>query len=177
MNKRVAMVNLMPETQTNTNTNDFLYPVEDAQRILQIAIASQTEAGDLSRSQLIEIADELGISHQTLLEAEQTWETQKHEIADQRLFDRQRRDQLHHGFARFCIFGGFLLLLHLLSGGNFLLTALVYVVVAPWFLKLVWDAWRIYRPNEYAYNQEFQRWRRKRRMERAVNGIMRRLLR
>ena len=169
------MVNLRPET--NTNDNDFLYPVEDAQQILQIAIANQTEAGDLSRSQLLEIADELGISHQTLLAAEQEWEIKKHDIADQRIFDRQRRDRLHHGLARFCISGGFLVLLNVLSGGNFLLTALLYLIFAPWSLKLMWDAWRIYRPNQYAYTQEFQRWQRKKRMERAVNGIMQRLFR
>ena len=165
------------KTETYTNGNDFLYPAEDAQQILQIAIARQTEAGDLSRSQLIEIADELGISLQTLLEAEQEWEVKKQEIADRRLFERQRRDKFHHGLARICIFGCFLLVFNLLTGGNFLLSALLYLLFAPWALKLIWDAWRIYRPNEYAYAQEFQRWRLKKRVERAATGLMQRLLR
>jgi len=155
--------------------SDVLYPAEDAQQILNIAIARQTEAGELSRIQLLEIAEELGISAQTLQEAEQEWATKKYEIADQRLFDRQRRERFHHGLAKFGLFGVFLLGFNLFTGGS--LTWLIYIVFGPWALKLSWDAWRIYRPNTYAYTQEFQRWRRKKRMERAVNGLMRRLLR
>jgi hypothetical protein len=36
--------------------------------------------------------------------------------------------------------------------------------------------WRIYRPNEYSYTKEFQRWRRKQQMRRAVGGAVRRLI-
>jgi hypothetical protein len=153
---------------------DVLYPAEDAQQILNLAIARQTESGELSRSQLMEIAEELGISAQTLLEAEQEWETKKYEVADQRLFDRQRREKLHHGLAKFGLFGVFLLGFNLMTGGG--LTWLLSIIFGPWALKLTWDAWRIYRPNNYAYAQEFQRWRRKKRMERAMGGLMRRLL-
>lgn len=162
-------------TEPYMGSDEVLYPAEDAQQILQLAIARQTEAGELSRTQLLEIAEELGISAQTLLEAEQEWDIKKYEIADQRLFNRQRREKFYHSLSRFGIFGVFLLAGALLTGGNFLITALFYLAFAPWALKLAWDAWRIYRPNEYVYTQEFQRWRRKQRMERAVNGVMRRL--
>jgi len=67
-----------------------------------------------------------------------------------------------------------LLAFNLLTGGG--VTWLMYLIFGPWALKLTWDAWRIYRPNEYAYTQEFQRWRRKKRMERAMNGFFRQLL-
>jgi hypothetical protein len=165
------MVDLMTEPHTS---KEFLYPAEDAQQILQIAIARHTEGGELSRAQLLEIAEELGISAQTLLEAEQEWDIKKHEIADQRLFDHQRKERLRHGLARFGVFGVFLLGFNLLIGGG--ITPLLYLIFGPWALMLTWDAWRIYRPNEYAYTQEFQRWRRKKRMERAFSGVMRRLL-
>jgi hypothetical protein len=167
------MVNLKADLYNDIG--DVLYPAEDAQQILNLAIARQTESGELSRVQLLEIAEELGISAQTLREAEQEWETKKYEIADQRLFDRQRRERFHHGLAKFGLFGVFLLGFNIFIGGG--LTWLIYVVFGPWALKLSWDAWRIYQPNEYAYTQEFQRWRRKKRMERAVNGLMQRLLR
>jgi hypothetical protein len=162
--------------EPHISNGEFLYPAEDAQQILQIAIARQTESGELSRAQLLEIAEELGISPQTLLEAEQDWDIKKYELADRRVFDQQRREKFHHGLARFAIFSGFLLIFNLITGGNILITALLYLVFAPWALKLTWDGWRIYRPNTYAYTQEFQRWRRKQRMERAVSGVMRRLL-
>ncbi len=161
------------KTKLYNISEDVVYPAEEAQQILQIAIARQTEAGDLSRTQLLEIADELGISLQTLLEAEQEWETKKYEIADQRLFDSQRRSQLKYGLSRFAIFGVFSLGFNWLLGGG--LMWLIYLIFGPWALKLIWNAWRIYQPNEYADSREFQRWRRKKRMERAVGGLMHRL--
>lgn len=159
---------------TDPNPNDMLYSAEDAQHILQIAIARQSEGGDLSRTQLLEIAEELGISGQTILEAEREWEGRKYEIADQQLFDQQRRERFHHSLSRFGIFGGFVLVFNLMTGGS--LTWLLYILFAPWSLKLAWDAWRIYRPNAYSYSREFQRWRRKKQMGQAVNGLMQRLL-
>lgn len=161
-------------TEPYVSKDEFLYPAEDAQQILSIAIARQTESGELSRTQLLEIAEELGISAETLLAAEQEWDVKKYEVADQKLFDQQRQQRFHHDLARFSIFGGFLLVFSLLTGGS--LTWLMYVIFGPWALKLTWDAWRIYRPNAYDYSQEFQRWRRKQRMQRAVGGMMRRLL-
>jgi hypothetical protein len=160
-------------TEQYGGDQDFLYAAEDAQQILYIAIARQTEDGELSRAQLLEIAEELGISAQTLLEAEQEWAVKKYEVADQKLFDQQRRERFQHGLARFGVFGAFLLGFNLLLGGG--LTWLLYLIFGPWALKLSWDAWRIYRPNQYAYTKEFQNWRRKKRMERAMSGIVRRL--
>ena len=50
-----------------------LYVSENAQQILQIAIAKETEAGELTRTQLMEIAAELNISSETMQLAEQEW--------------------------------------------------------------------------------------------------------
>ena len=168
-------------TDSYISDGGFLYPAEDAQQILSIAIARQTESGELSRTQLLEIAEEVGISADTLTAAEREWDVKKYELADQRLFDSQRRQRFQHGLAQFAIFGGFLLLFLVLTGGvgfwGWLVKFLLYLGVAPWGIKLSWDAWRIYRPNEYAYRREFQSWRRKQQMQRAVGGVMRRLLR
>ncbi len=165
-------------TNSYASNSEFLYASEDAQQILSIAIARQTESGELSRCQLLEIADELGISADTLAQAEREWDVKKYELADQRLFDSQRRQRFQHGLAQFVIFGGFVLGFNTLTGGSitWLAYLLLYLVFAPWGLKLSWDAWRIYRPNEYSYRQEFQRWRRKQQMQRALSGAMRRFL-
>lgn len=172
------MADLAPDAYTGNG--EFLYPAEDAQQILSIAIARQTESGELSRAQLLEIADELGIAVDTIAAAEREWDVKKYELADQRLFDSQRRQRFYHGLSQFAIFGGFLLLFLVLTGGagfwGGLVKFLLYLGVAPWGLRLSWDAWRIYRPNEYGYRKEFQRWRRRQQMKRAVGGAMRRLL-
>lgn len=160
----------MADVRGNQPMSDtVLYSAEDAQHILQIAIARDTESGELSRSQLAEIAEELGISPQTLLEAEQEWEIKRYELADQRLFDRQRRDRFHHNLNRFLIVGAFLIGLKLVFLGW--LTPILYIVLGPWALKLAWTGWNIYRPNQYAYTKEFERWRRKRQIQKTVKGV------
>ncbi|MBE9113112.1 2TM domain-containing protein [Nodosilinea sp. LEGE 07298] len=159
-----------------TTNSEFLYPAEDAQQILGLAIARQTESGELSRAQLLEIADELGISAETIAEAEREWDIKKYEIADQKLFDSQRQQRFRHGMSQFLITSGFMLAFQLVTGG-WLWASLIYLILGPWGLKLSWDAWRIYRPNEYSYRKEFQRWRRKQQVQRAVGGVVRRFLR
>lgn len=170
-------------THLNNQDSAFLYPAEDAQQILSIAMARQTESGDLSRAQLLEIAEELGISAETLAEAEREWDIKKYEIADQRQFDRERKQRFQHSLSRFCFFIGFLLVLIILTGGlggwawvAVIAQFLLFFPASPWGLKLAWSAWRIYRPNEYSYTKEFQRWRRKQQMRRAVGGAVRRLI-
>ncbi|QQE63563.1 hypothetical protein GFS31_02300 [Leptolyngbya sp. BL0902] len=169
-----------PNQHPTNQDSTFLYPAEDAQQILSIAMACQTESGDLSRAQLLEIAEELGISAETLAEAEREWDVKKYELADQRQFDRERKQRFQHSLSRFCFFIGFLFVLLILAGGSGgwagLANFLLFLPGAPWGLKLAWDAWRIYRPNEYSYTKEFQRWRRKQQMRRAVGGAVRRLM-
>ncbi|HEY9877134.1 MAG TPA: 2TM domain-containing protein [Leptolyngbyaceae cyanobacterium] len=154
-------------TERYLGDDALLYPAEDAQQILQIAIARQTESGELSRGQLLEIAEELGIASETLLAAEQEWQLRKFELADQKLFDQQRRQRFQHGLARFGILGGLSLGFSALAAPW--LSWPIYIIFGPWGMKLAWDAWRVYTPNEYSYSQEFERWRRKKQMKRAVN--------
>ncbi|TVQ09141.1 MAG: hypothetical protein EA368_10180 [Leptolyngbya sp. DLM2.Bin27] len=169
-----AMADLI--TDSYISDGEFLYPAEDAQQILSLAIARQTESGELSRTQLLEIADELGISADLITAAEREWDVKKYELADQKLFDSQRRQRLHHDLAQFLIIGGGVLVFQLVTGG-WLWNWLIYITFGPWALQIAWDAWRIYRPNEYSYRKEFQRWRRKQQMKRAVGGVVRRLWR
>jgi hypothetical protein len=167
-------------THPNNQDNAFCYPAEDAQQILSIAMARQVDSGELSRAQLLEIAEELGISAETLAEAEREWDVKKYEIADQRQFDRERKQRFQHGLSRFCFLTGFWLVILIVAGGGgfwaFAAKFFLYLLSAPWGLKLAWDWWRIYRPNEYSYTKEFQRWRRKQQMRRAVGSAVRRLI-
>ena len=50
-----------------------IYRQEDAQQILQLAIARQAEEGELSRVQLFEIAAELNIAPADIQAAELEW--------------------------------------------------------------------------------------------------------
>lgn len=149
---------------------DTLYAAEDAQQILQIAIAKDLESGELTRTQLFEIASELGISPSTLVNAEQEWQVRRHDIADQRQFDSFRLERLQRGVARFAVVALFLIGFKLLIG---LWTPLLYLTLGPWGLKLAWDAWNVYNPDEYSYTQEFERWRRKKQLKQVANRFFR----
>ena len=133
-----------------------LYPSEDAQQILQIAIARQTESGELSRAQLLEIASELGISEETLWLAEQEWLSLRGVAKDQQTFDEYRRQRFQHHLVRYIVVNLFLLLLNFLIGGS--LTWSLYVVLG-WGLGLALHAWSTFQPKGFKYEEEFQKWR------------------
>ena len=76
-----------------------LYAAEDAQRILQIAIAKDIESGELSKTQLLEIATELGIQADTLWAAEREWRDLKDEAQEQSLFQEYLRWLLLLGYS------------------------------------------------------------------------------
>lgn len=63
-----------------------LYASEEAQQILQIAIAKETEVGELTRKQLAEIATELNIAPETLWSAEREWIALKSDASQQAIF-------------------------------------------------------------------------------------------
>ncbi|MCG8366064.1 MAG: 2TM domain-containing protein [Pseudanabaenales cyanobacterium] len=150
-----------------------LYPSEDAQQILQIAIARQTEAGELSRDQLLEIASELGIPEDTLWAAEQEWLSQRGVAQDQQTFDAYRRQKFQHHLVRYIAVNLFLLLLNLLIGEGFSWS--LYVLLG-WGLGLALHAWSTFQPKGFKYEEEFQKWRRRRQFKESFNSLLNRFL-
>ena len=162
------------EARQTASGKEVLYLAEEAQQILHIAIAKDVESGELTRTQLVDIAAELGITQEALLKAEREWQMRREETSEQQLFEDQRRDRLHRRIAHFTLVAVFLLGLKVffISG----ITPLLYLLLGPWGLTLIWDAWKIYRPSAYSYTRDFQRWQRKRRMKQAAGRFFQRLL-
>ncbi|MEM6251878.1 MAG: 2TM domain-containing protein [Cyanobacteria bacterium P01_D01_bin.156] len=157
---------------------DKLYAMEDAQRILQIAIAQETESGELTQQQLLEIAEELNISPTTLVAAEQQWQTLKSQAADHRLFQTQRRQKLQSQLGRYTIIVSFLIVLDFLTpGGSFLghLGFSLYVALI-WGLGLSLKAWRTLQTSGERYERDLNQWQRKRSMRRTIDGVVNRFL-
>lgn len=144
------------------------YQQEEAQQILQLAFARQTEEGEVSRSQLLEIASELGISADCLQAAEQDWQQQQ-SLAQQHLaFDTARRQQLHHRIGRYSIFNIFLVSWDSLMGGN-VSWSLYILLLCALFVAL--DAWKVYQLKGDAYEEAFQNWQRKRQIKQSL-GVL-----
>jgi 2TM domain len=150
-----------------------LYCSEDAQQILHIAIAKQAEAGELTRTQLYEIAAELNIAPSDMQAAEQEWQIRRGESTERQAFDLQRRQRFQQRFARFAIVNGFLLLLNLLLSGG--LGWSLYILLG-WGVGVALDAWKTFQLSGEDYEEAFIRWRQKRQIKRSVSTLVNRLL-
>lgn len=134
------------------------YHQEDIQQILNLAIARQANGGEFSRDQLVEIAVELGISTQTLLEAEQEWLVRQDERQKHRDFNHYRRGQLKKRFGKYLIVNSFFVGLNLLSAGQ--LSWSLYILLF-WGLGLGLSAWNTYQLEGQEYERAFQKWYRR----------------
>ena len=136
----------MPET----------YNEESIQQILKIAMSRQGQSGDLTRSQLQEIADELGISEENLVAAEHDWDLQQQEREDRQAFDAYRHQQLRQGVLQCLVVSLFLALSNILI--NHSISWSVYpILVWSFFLSL--QAWRTYQYEGEDYDRAFRRWK------------------
>ena len=150
-----------------------LYRSEDAQQILHIAIAKQAEAGELTRTQLYEIASELNIAPSDMQAAEQEWRISQGESVERQAFDLQRRQRFQRRFARFAIVTGSLMLLNLLLSSG--LGWSLYILLG-WGVGVALDAWKTFRLGGEDYEESFIRWRQKRQLKRSVSTLVNRLL-
>jgi 2TM domain len=149
-----------------------LYASEEAQQILQIAIAKETEAGELTRAQLAEIAAELNIAPETLWSAEREWIDLKSTSSQQAIFNQQRHQKFQHHLIRYSIFNSFLLLLNLLAGGY----GFALFVALAWGIGLSLHAWRAYQTSGYRYQKDFEQWQRRQQVKRSMSNLFNRLL-
>jgi hypothetical protein len=154
------------------NQTPYAYHPEDVQQILNLAIARQSDGGELTRSQLIEIAAELNISPESLLEAEQEWLLRRQEWQKHREFNLYRRSQLKKRFVKFVIINIFLVCLNLLTAGQ--LTWSLYILLF-WGLGLGLNAWNTYQQEGEEYERAFQKWYRKHQLTQIANTLYTRI--
>jgi hypothetical protein len=157
-------------TTSHNPSHEILYRSEDAQQILNIAIARQAEAGELTRTQLLEVAAELNIDPVDILAAEQEWASRQSELTQRQTFDRLRQGQFRSRLIKSGIMGGFFYALG--------------VYVGSFFFFPIWGigfgvalaAWKTYGLGEDAYNAAFLRWRQRQQLKRSVTGLLNRVL-
>lgn len=146
-----------------------VYQVEDAQAILQIAIARHTEEGELTRTQLLEIAEELGISAVTLAEAEQQWSLQRQESSELKAFDEFQRQRLQSHLVRFGVVNLVLFTFNWLTADT--LSWALYIALF-WGAALGLQAWHTYDANTPQYRRNFERWRRQEQLKRSFSRFV-----
>jgi len=147
------------------------YRQEDVQQILQLAIARQTEAGELTQVQLQEIAAELGISPADLQAAEKEWLAQRETEQELRLFNAYRWTRLKDQAVKYGITNAFLLTAILVLHWHSLLA-----IPIIWGMALALEVWRTLQTTGDDYERSLQQWRRKRQIQHSVNRFLDRWL-
>jgi hypothetical protein len=148
------------------------YHQEDIQQILNLAIAHQANGGEFSREQLVEIAAELGISTESLQQAEQEWLVQQNQRQKHREFNIYLRNQLKKRFGKFLIVNSFLIGLNLLSVGQ--LSWSLYILLF-WGLWLGLSAWNTFQLQGEEYERAFQKWYRKHQLTQIAQSVYSRI--
>jgi hypothetical protein len=133
------------------------YSQEDIREILDIAMADRsTLDSELSHPQLLEIAQELSISPETIELAKNQWLSQQQVTKKHQDFDLYRRSKLQDRLGKYAIVNACLIPLNFFTGFG-----------VPWSLYLLtsWGivrgmaAWRVFFQRQgYAYDRAFQKW-------------------
>jgi 2TM domain len=151
------------------------YSQEDVQQILNIALAQQPNPGtELSYAQLLEIADELRISPDTLQLAENKWLTQQGASQKFQEFEAYRRSKFQDKLGKYAITNSCLIALNFLTG--FGVPWSLYVLIS-WGMGFGLDAWKFfYQRDGQAYNRAFQNWERKQKIQKSITGLIDKLV-
>ena len=145
------------------------YSQEDIQQILSIAIARQSDDSEFSYQQLLEIAEELEITPESLQQSEIDWRSQNTIVRQKRTFDLFRRNKLKKKVGNYAIANSFLVLLDLLNSGD--LSWSLYIMLI-WGLKVGLDSWNTYYSNGEEYERAFQKWAGRNQLKQSVNTVI-----
>ena len=145
------------------------YSQEDIQQILSIAIARQSDDSEFSYQQLVEIAEELEITPESLQQSEIDWRSQNTIVRQKQTFDVYRRNRLKKKVGNYAIANSFLVLLDLLNSGD--LSWSLYIMLI-WGLKVGLDSWNTYYSNSEEYERAFQKWSGRNQLKQSVNTFV-----
>ncbi|MEM8637307.1 MAG: 2TM domain-containing protein [Cyanobacteria bacterium P01_G01_bin.54] len=159
-----------PPNSTPATDDPTLYPADDVQEILRLAIARQNHEGVLTKTQLLEIAQELEISADTLVQAEQDWNQQKSQLAKRDAFNRFRNDQFRHKTVKYLLVSGLFLSLDLISGGG--LGWSRYVLVIAGFVTAL-NTWQTFFVHPSHYERDFEKWEQRQQFRQTLSSVWR----
>ncbi|NEQ39032.1 MAG: Pr2TM family membrane protein [Okeania sp. SIO3I5] len=144
------------------------YAQDDVQQILQLALANRSEGGELTKAQVLEIAEEMGISPEELAAAEQEWLAQKGESQEKQVFNQVRREKLKQSAIKYGIVNSFLVLLNLVTAHTLSWSLPILLL---WGLWLALDAWKTFQVEGEDYENAFQRWRLKKKVGQSIGSL------
>lgn len=170
----------MPMSSSHPQT----YSQDEVQEILHLAIATQAKAGELSRDQLFEIADELGLAPQDIQDAELEWQGRQRIDQEKRAFIRWRRVQFHQHSVKYLIVNGFLMVFDFLTYGDEEIGLKIldshvhsHALSFSLFIALVWglfwvlDGWQSTQTEGRTFERKFKKWQRRQWITKSVRNV------
>ena len=154
---------------TSETKIDRSYSQEDIQQILSIAIARQSDDSEFSYQQLVEIAEELEITPESLQQSEIDWRSQNTIVRQKQTFDVYRRNKLKKKVGNYAIANSFLVAIDLLNGGGLSLSLYILLI---WGAKVGLDTWNTYYSNSEEYERAFQKWSQRNQLKQSVNTLV-----
>lgn len=153
------------------------YSQDDIQQILGLALTKQNIKGDLefSHQQLIEIAEEMNISLDTLQAARTDWLNNQSVRQQQTEFDRHRQQKFKKSLSTYAIVNFFLVSINVLAvGGTGSLWSLY--ILGFWGIGIALQAWDLWSLAGEEYERKFQKWNSKRKIRQSVHSLIAKVL-
>lgn len=162
-----------PQSPTPPAPNS--YSQEEVQQILQLAFAKQEGLEAFSRSQLEDMAQELGIKPEDLKWAETQWQETQGLAAERQAFSQEQRQRWSQDGVKFTIINSFLLALDWFTSTDQQLHWSL-VVLLLWGMGFSLKTWQTFQQMGEAYDRRFQNWRRRRQLKRSVKSLVQQAL-
>ena len=149
------------------------YSQEDVQQILNIALANYPQQDtELSYTQLLEIADEMRISPDTLKLAETSWLTQQSSTEKFKEFDVHRKSKFQGKLGTYLVVNSVLVAVNLLLAGGFGIPWSLWIL-SMWSIGFGLNTWKfLFQRQGQAYERAFKKWERKRKIQKSISGII-----
>jgi 2TM domain len=153
------------------------YSQEDVQQILNIALAQYPQQDtELSYAQLLEIADEMRISPDTLKLAETSWLTQQRSTNKFKEFELHRKSKFQGKLGTYLIVNGVLVSFNLFLAGGFGIPWSLWIL-SMWSIGFGLDTWKfLFQRQGQAYERAFKNWERKRKIQKSITGLIDKLV-
>ncbi|GEM_PF-530526 len=147
------------------SSEDYRYSPEEVKAILNRAVELSTREEGFSRSQLFDMARELGLSEELVLQAEEEWLARGEEEEERRQFIAKQRQELREHLVAFVIVNAAIVAINLLVTPSFFWA--VFPIIG-WGIGLAFHAAEALPTSGPKFEARFERWRRKQRLKRQL---------
>jgi len=150
------------------------YSEEDTRRILQDALEHQSNESEFSHDQLVEMAEELGVSPESLAIAEEKWLGEKKFDEELLEFNRYRRQKFNYHLMSYGIVITFLFFINLLTSPEFWWQWSEWWFLYPllgWGMAVAFQFAEVRQTEGERYEKAFAEWQIKKQIEDSTKRL------